>query len=120
MVFTFSQARADTTPSANRFGGRLAGMDSLRDIAPEAPPGTVPGMMSGPGPEAFDSPQTLAAWALSAPEDEALGMRAVLALAGGPVTAPARAAARLISQRHRVETVRRLAGRVAAALARNR
>jgi hypothetical protein len=87
-------------------------MDRLADIAPQPSTGT---MLEAPG-----GPQTLAAWALSAPEDEAVGMRAVLVLANGPVTPPARAAARLISERHRVATVRRLAGRVAAALARSR
>jgi len=87
-------------------------MDSGGRIVPETAPGSVF--------EAFGGPQTLAAWALSAPEDEAVGLRAVLVLANGPVTPPTRAAARLISERHRVATVRRLAGRVAAALARSR
>jgi hypothetical protein len=67
-------------------------------------------------PERLRGPETLAAWALAAPDDEAQGLRAVLALAGAPVGPPARAAARLISTHHRVETVRRLAARVAATL----
>jgi hypothetical protein len=40
----------------------------------------------------------------------------VLALADGPVSPPARQAALLISTHHRVDTVRRLAARVAATL----
>ncbi|WP_291298220.1 hypothetical protein [Elioraea sp.] len=67
-------------------------------------------------PEVLRGPETLAAWALEAPDDEAQGLRAVLALADAPVGPPARAAARLISTHHRVETVRRLAARVAATL----
>jgi hypothetical protein len=67
-------------------------------------------------PERLRGPETLAEWALEAPEDEAQGLRAVLALADAPVSPPARAAARLISTHHRVETVRRLAARVAATL----
>jgi hypothetical protein len=87
-------------------------MERAREIAPET--AHVEAL------DALGGPQTLAAWALAAPEDEAVGLRAVLVLANGPVTPPARAAARLISERHRVDTVRRLAGRVAAALARTR
>lgn len=68
----------------------------------------------------FDGPGTIAAWALSSPEDSAKGMRAVFALAEGPVGPPAREAAMLISTHHRVDTVRRLAARVAATLDRMR
>lgn len=67
-------------------------------------------------PEQLRGPEALAEWALAAPEDGVLGLRAVLALADAPVSPPARAAARLISTHHRVETVRRLAARVAATL----
>ena len=71
-------------------------------------------------PASLSGPETLAAWALSAPEDGAKGLRAVLALADGPVSHPARQAALLISTHHQVDTVRRLAARVAATLDRVR
>jgi len=69
---------------------------------------------------AHHGPRRVAAWALAAPEDAAQGMRAVLMLADGPVSLPAREAARLISERHSVDTVRRMAARVAATLGRAR
>lgn len=71
-------------------------------------------------PDALVGPERVAAWALSAPEDAAKGLRAVLALADGPVGPTAREAALLISTHHRVETVRRLAARVASTLDRLR
>ena len=71
-------------------------------------------------PASLSGPDTLAAWALAAPEDGAKGLRAVLALADGPVGPPARQAALLISTHHGVDTVRRLAARVAATLDRLR
>lgn len=71
-------------------------------------------------PASLNGPDSLAAWALSAPEDGAKGLRAVLALADGPVGRQARQAALLISTHHQVDAVRRLAARVAATLGRVR
>lgn len=79
-------------------------MDQGLDIASE---GTV-------------GPYRVAAWALAEPDDQTKGLRAVLSLAAAPASAPVREAAREISERHRVETVRRLAARVAATLGRVR
>ncbi len=71
-------------------------------------------------PEPALGPDRLAAWALAEPEDQTKGMRAVVALAAAPVSRPVREAAREISERHRVETVRRMAARIAATLGRVR